>query len=219
MRGKAALANWPVAVVVVSATALSLAAAQRGWPRAEAHGPYPLRIALPPEGSGAALALKSDAQSDLMDPAQSSQENATAAETDREDFRDAFATLAVASAKPLTTTRSAPPSPPTESDGVLGIRFNLADPYAGDGATAPIEVRKGIRVNGADVGDATIRVTDGATLAIAREELGRLLAAAGRADAAQSLTNAGRFITFDRIRQAGLSVRYDAASDRVLVAG
>jgi len=68
------------------------------------------------------------------------------------------------------------------------------------------------------VGDAVIRVTDGATIAIARDDLGKALSGVGRDDVAKALSEGGSFVTFDRIRQAGLSVRYDAASDRIVLA-
>jgi hypothetical protein len=102
------------------------------------------------------------------------------------------------------------------SSGLIAVRFNLADPFAPQAnENGPIEVSKAVKVNGADAGSATIRITEGATIAISSEDLGHLLGSAGRGDLAASLGSG--FVTFDRIRRAGLEVHYDATSDRILL--
>jgi hypothetical protein len=99
------------------------------------------------------------------------------------------------------------------------IAFDLAD--GDDRGGGAIEIRKAVRLNGADAGLATIRVSEASTLQIAPAELGGLLARAGRADAAALLGGSaaeGAFVDFEDIRSQGIDVRYDAPSDRVLVA-
>jgi hypothetical protein len=79
-------------------------------------------------------------------------------------------------------------------------------------------VAKNVLVNGTDLGQATIRVTPGATLLIARDEIVALLESTGHADMAKILTAGspgGRFISFEELRQRGINVRYDAAADRL----
>lgn len=101
-------------------------------------------------------------------------------------------------------------------DGLLAIQFDLADPDKSTGGGSAIEIRKGIRLNGADAGDARIHVDANSRLSIAREELGRLLARSGRQELMWQLGSAG-FVSFDEMRRQGIEVRYDPVSDRVLV--
>lgn len=101
------------------------------------------------------------------------------------------------------------------------VKFDLSDPYAWaeEGGSA-IEVRKGLRVNGVDIGPAAIRVGTDSTLSIARGKLNEALGRFGRNDVAQKLggPSSGGFVSFDEIRRRGVEVRFDAASDRVVLA-
>ncbi|MEO6152681.1 MAG: hypothetical protein ABIT09_03565 [Croceibacterium sp.] len=209
------LKNWPVGVVLVAATTPALLAGV-GAPRAARQ--YPVRVELARAHNSPSARLLTSPQDDGTDskPADESVVDGDAGDGRARRFADAFATLDAPAPPPPVRT---PAVAASEATGMLAVRFNLADPYAGaPEGSGPIELKKAVRINGADAGDATIRVTDGATIAIARDELGKLLTAAGRADAIQALAGSGSFVSFDRIRQAGLSVRYDAASDRILLA-
>lgn len=103
------------------------------------------------------------------------------------------------------------------ADGLLAIHFDLADPDRPTVDGSAIEIRKAIRLNGADAGDARIHVDANSQLSIAREELGRLLARLGRQELMGQLDPARRFVSFDEMRRQGIEVRYDPVSDRVLV--
>jgi len=111
------------------------------------------------------------------------------------------------------------PSPANKSDGLLDVSFDLSRPDLLDRSS--LDVRKAVRFNGADAGQATIRVGAGSLLFIASEDLRRLLSAAERVDLADRLAAASHrpFVGFDEIRRTGLNLRYDAASDRVLISG
>ena len=205
--------NWPIGLVLVASTGASVAVNQVGWTHLAWNAAYPIRFALPPDKrtvSAQLLTLQADPapSTEAAAPDPGSEAEVAGPSIDRHVFANAFADVdgtPVEHAKPI-------------GQGVLAVRFDLADPYTptNDG-TGPIELRKGVRINGADAGSATIRVTDGATIAIARTDLGKMLTSAGRTDLAQGLPVAGSFVTFDRIRQAGVNVRYDAASDRILL--
>jgi hypothetical protein len=100
--------------------------------------------------------------------------------------------------------------------GLLALDFDLADQSTAD--RSPVEFRKSISFNGNDAGQATIRVGAGSTLFIASEDLRDLLARAQRSDLAERLSYGSQsFVGFDEIRQSGLSLRYDAVSDRLLL--
>ena len=115
--------------------------------------------------------------------------------------------------------QAARPSPASGPDGLLDVSFDLSQLDMLD--RSPLDVRKVVRFNGADAGQATIRVGAGSALFIASEDLRNLLSEAERVDLADRLA-AGperRFVGFDEVRQAGLNLRYDAASDRILITG
>jgi len=114
---------------------------------------------------------------------------------------------------------AAPAPAATRAGGLLAVDFDLSRPY--DGASIAddgeaIDVRKPVRLNGAEAGSATVRVTPGSTLLMAREELGRLLARAGLAELAGQVGSGG-YVSFDDMRDKGITVRYDPVTDRLLV--
>ena len=205
-------------LVLVACTGVSLVVARGS--AAQEDGGYPVRFALPPPGfpepAGEERAQISNERDDTTALANAPGGEERDAPGLPDGFASAFADAAVV---PEVPAQVADP-PPAAKGGLAAVQFNLADPYAPaskDGTAGPIELTKGVRVNGAEAGNATIRVTDGATIAIARDALDKLLAGAGRGDLAQTLANGGPFVSFDRIRQAGLNVSYDAASDRILL--
>lgn len=106
-----------------------------------------------------------------------------------------------------------------QPEGLLEVSFNLAEAGAADRSS--LDVRKGVRFNGADAGQATIRVGSGSALYIASEDLRTLLSAAKRVDLVESLAAGEQqpFVGFDEVRQKGLNLRYDAVSDRILISG
>lgn len=212
--------RWPVAVLAAAGVAaVSLGDVFAGWNSfagrgPSAHGGYPVRIELPAPAAGTsgAEALPADALPVDADEA-SRQAPADADTTDP--------VAAVDEALPGGGELAEPVRPALRpsTDGLLAIQFDLADPGAfgsGNGGSA-IELRKAVRLNGADAGDARIRVSGSSTLSIAREELGRLLARSGQRELIGQLGSDGQFVSFDEMRRQGIEVRYDPVSDRILV--
>jgi hypothetical protein len=200
--------NWPIGLVLLASIGVALAVNHGGWSFLSGHGVYPVRIELPPVKLPPSAQLLSLQTAEAKDAAADLQAAVILPEVgDPSVFAKAFANV---------NGEAAPSPAPAAPPSLDRVRFNLADPYGVKSGS--IELRKAIRVDGAEAGSATIRVTDGATIAISREELGKLLAGAGHQDWAAAL-GSGSFVSFDRIRQAGISVRYDAATDRIVVSG
>lgn len=197
--------RWPVAVLAVAGVAaLSLGDLVAGWYSwagrgSLAPGDYPVRIVLrhdAPAGGANALAPGG-------------------AEADAALGAEAAAEPAAEPAGLRTAEARLPPAQPS-TDGLLAVRFDLADPGAFDGGSA-IEIRKAIRLNGADAGQAPIHVDASSRLSIAREELARLLAGSGQQGLSERLGTGERFVSFDEMRRQGIEIRYDPVTDRVLV--
>jgi hypothetical protein len=196
--------NWPVGLVLLVSTGVALSVGHGGWSLLAGRGAYPVRLGLPPVQRPPGAQLLSLQSAEAKDAAAGAQNAVELPKVgDPAVFAKAFANVDGEDAP-------APAEPPT----LEAVRFNLSDPYGERGGS--IELKKAIRVDGAEAGSATIRVTDGSTIAISREDLGKLLAGAGHSDRAAAL-GSGSFVSFDRIRQAGMSVHYDAASDRIVV--
>jgi hypothetical protein len=208
------IARWPVAVLAVAGVAaVSLGDVFAGWNSlagrgSSAAGEYPVRVVLPVPPASAedtAEALAADA------PQAVDQVPADTAEPAAADGE------ALAGDRALAET--ARPALRSGESGLLPVEFDLADPGAfgsGDGGSA-IELRKAVRLNGADAGDARIRVSGSSTLSIAREELGRLLARSGQRELVGQMGSGGQFVSFEEMRRQGIEVRYDPVSDRILV--
>ena len=109
--------------------------------------------------------------------------------------------------------------PASRPADLLEVSFDLSRPDMVDRSS--LDVRKGVRFNGAEAGQATIRVGAGSALFIASEDLRTLLSAASRVDLADRLASGAEqpFLGFDEVREKGLNLRYDAASDRILISG
>jgi hypothetical protein len=105
------------------------------------------------------------------------------------------------------------------SNGLMDVSFDLSQSAGSD--RSAIELRKGVRFNGTDAGQVTIRVGAGSSLFIASDDLRTLLSAAQRADLVDSLSSGGEqpFVGFDEVRRKGLNLRYDAASDQIVISG
>lgn len=94
------------------------------------------------------------------------------------------------------------------------LEFDLAN----EGGS-PVELRKPVRLNGADAGSATIRVGADSALAISAGELSMLLARAGRGDLSRQINGLGEgYVGFEELRRLGIDLRYDAAADRIAIA-
>jgi hypothetical protein len=207
--------RWPVAVLAAAAVAaVSLGDVMAGWYSYAGRGPsatgeYPLRIVLRqarPAGGANAVAV----------PATGAESEEAAGEPAAPDGEPS---PAAADAGPGARTAETPSSAPRPAtDGLLAIQFDLADPGAfAAGGGSPIEIRKAVRLNGADAGEARIHVGASSRLSIAREELGRLLARSGQQALIERLGTGERLVSFDEMRRQGIDVRYDPVSDRLLV--
>jgi hypothetical protein len=128
------------------------------------------------------------------------------------------AALAVRSQAP-EPEQAARISPSARPDSLLDVSFDLSQPDRVDRSS--LDVRKVVRVDGADAGQATVRVGAGSALYIASEDLRTLLSSASRVDLAERLASGAEqpFLGFDEVRDKGLNLRYDAASDRILISG
>lgn len=215
------LAYWPIILLCVGAAALPVHVGFANLLHSQSNSgsppnAYPIRIQLSPVqgavGSGTTVALPS-AQDAAAKPADFDSSMAT-------ETTQIETTGTVASA---LEQRSGDMNSSSSPNRLLAINFNLSDPLAisddRDG-NAVFEATKNIRLNGADAGRTTIRVTSGSALFIARNELSDLLEAAGRKDLSAGLAeigSPGRFVSFDEMRKLGLGVRYDPVSDRILV--
>lgn len=174
-----------------------------------------VRVELPPvQIVKADLATDLDAAVILREELASAERPATAADPE----------IAVAAAVAVRSQASEPDqaarlSPTSKSDGLLEVSFDLSQPDVLDRSS--LDVRKFVRVNGADAGQATVRVGAGSALYIASEDLRTLLSAASRVDLAERLASGAEqpFLGFDEVRDRGLNLRYDAASDSILISG
>lgn len=97
------------------------------------------------------------------------------------------------------------------------VAFDLLDPRGGASGGGAVEISKVVEINGAEAGEATIRVGRGSTLAIAADALGRMLARAGRGDIAALLDPRQGFVGFEELRRQGIDLRYDLEADRIAI--
>ena len=112
-------------------------------------------------------------------------------------------------------------SPSEPVDAAPSLEFDLAGSGAegGSGGSA-VEMRKAVRLNGAEAGSAAIRVSADSTLSISADELRALLVRAGRGDLAGQIAGrdgVGRFLGFEEMRALGIDIRFDAAGNRILI--
>lgn len=206
--------RWPVAVLATAAVAaVSLGDLVAGWYAVTGRGPsaageYPVRIALRQSGPASGSRLLAPAPELGAAEYEADGEAATTADDAADLLRQPSASPSVTAA---TSDRGA------ATDRSLVIQFDLADAAESWVGGSAIEIRKAIRVNGADAGDASIHMNASSELSIAREELGRLLAGSGRQELVGKLGSGGRFVSFDEMRSHGIEVRYDPVSDRILI--
>jgi len=174
-------------------------------------GGYPVRIALPPSPADIVPLVPEELEEQVAEGPQAGE----AAEELLPDADDETSLAAAQTEEALTGTAA-------QRGVLLSLKYDLSDPSTlneDNAAAAEVEIAKQVRVNGTDVGQATIRVTSGSTLLIARDEVVSLLETAGQTEMAKALTAeaaaSGRFVSFEELRQRGMEVRYDAATDRI----
>lgn len=133
----------------------------------------------------------------------------------------------VAAAKVLKSSGDAPPlevsqTPPVVLEakpyparalGILKLAYRL-DSSSG----AFIEVKKPVIVDGVDKGKITLRISSGSTVLVNAKEAAAL---AGEIlpDNESALLTETDYVSFERLRTAGVTVRYDAINDRLIMAG
>ena len=204
------ISYWPVILLCAGAIAWPLQASWQDLPgilNGYSRAPYPIRIELPPPKPRVLYSI-----SDGLLPAP---EILTTDPLPVETEEDQLAAVTVP-APPRIEVPRAVAEAPVAPGGLLAVNFNLADPAGTDSDV--VDTRKGVRVDGVDVGSATIRVTSGSALFIAREDFRKLLNSSGHKDLAARVTDgAAAFASFDEIRRLGFGVRYDPVTDRILV--
>lgn len=209
--------NWIVAGMSLTLCAVGALAIIGDHPQSYLKVPWTaprpreyVRIELPPvEVATADLSADIEAATLLREAFRSSESPATGGEP-------GFATADASSSEQGQT---GPPSRAQVPVGLLDVRFDLSRPDLADRDS--LDFRKGVRFNGADAGQVTIRVGAGSALFIASDDLRILLSEVERTDVVDRLAASSDrlFFGFDEVRQAGLSLKYDAASDRILITG
>ena len=206
------ISYWPVILLCAGAIAWPLQASWSDLPgllKGYVHTPYPVRIELPPVQPRVLYSISDGILP--TDPLTS--DDAPAAPAAPEENQLATIPTPVSSAivplQPVTQATVAP-------SRLLSVNFDLADPAGTD--SAAVDTRKNVRVDGVEVGSATIRVTSGSALFIARDDFRALLNTSGHKDLAARVTGGGAgFASFGEIRRLGFGVRYDPVTDRILV--
>ena len=102
---------------------------------------------------------------------------------------------------------------PARAPGILKLAYRL-DSSSG----AFIEVKKPVIVDGVDKGKITLRISSGSTVLVNAKEAAAL---AGEIlpDNESALLTETDYVSFERLRTAGVTVRYDAINDRLIMAG
>ena len=119
----------------------------------------------------------------------------------------------VAAASTLPVPTAAPAAPRSKVPGLIALSYNLS---GGAAAGDAIEVDKPVSIAGADAGRIALRI-DGNSRVYAQ---GKRLAAIIAAQSGEQAVPAGLsedFVSLEAIRKLGISVRYDAIRDRLVV--
>jgi len=204
------ISYWPVILLCAGGVAWPLQASWSDLPgllNGHAGAPYPIRIELPPVQPRVLYSLSDGilAVPDAVatDPAPAATEV------------DQLAAVTVPEAHVIEPAQAVTDAPATRG-GLLAVNFDLADPAGSDSAV--VDTRKSVRLDGVEVGSATIRVTSGSALFIARDDLRNLFNSSGHKDLASRVSGGGAaYASFDEIRRLGFGVRYDPVTDRILV--
>lgn len=104
-----------------------------------------------------------------------------------------------------------------DGDGVLPIDFSIEHGFTS--ASGGVGVTKTIATDQGAMTGLTIFLVGGSIIEIERSELAGALAAIGASERSQALPPAGANgrLSLDRVRQAGLDLRYDAIRDRLVL--
>lgn len=104
-----------------------------------------------------------------------------------------------------------------DANGVLPIAFSLEG--GGTAGVAGLGVEKTIALEQGAVSGIKIFIVGDALIEVERQELARALNAIGAQAKAETLPDAGRSgrLTLDRVRHAGVDLRYDAIRDRLIL--
>ena len=104
-----------------------------------------------------------------------------------------------------------------DADGILPIDFSIKQGFTT--ASGGIGVTKTIATDQGAMTGLTIFLVGGSIIEIERSELAGALAAIGANERSQALPPAGANgrLSLDRVRQAGLDLRYDAIRDRLVL--
>jgi hypothetical protein len=206
------LAIWGAAGVVCLPAATSMSEL---LPRRVGGGQYPVRIVLPPIRAatepvatpGPAALEEAHLSGDLLAEAATAHPDSRVEDLDLARTQPGFQAVAGKAG----------------GDVLLRINYDLGRPSnvsTAEPKSADIEVAKKVRLNGADMGPSTVRVSPGANILMAREEVVALLERAGHADVATALAGGPateRFISFQEMRTRGLTVTYDPVADCVVL--
>lgn len=214
---------WPHAVLGVAVTGLALMVATGGVRLCEqglpglCGGTYSVRIPLPSTSETAVTEAASAPETDETDDQPETTPDEAAPQP---PFAAQFANLIdpQAAAEPASATQpaiapSSPPSPGRQRPTRLqDVTFDLG---AGPEAASSIEVRKTVRLNGADVGMLDVRIDESARIYANGSQLAALLPP----ESVRPAATADQFLSFDQLRNAGVDIRYDPTQDRLVVAG
>lgn len=121
--------------------------------------------------------------------------------------------MSVPNATPVARVRSSP------EGGVMDLRFDLADyPNARESRMngSALEIRKPLAIDGTPGGEAMIAILPGSRLAIASEELERMLKVAGKEmSRVRRPAASADLYTFEELRDLGFQIHYDPVADRI----
>lgn len=103
--------------------------------------------------------------------------------------------------------------------GVIPVRFDLTSPGMGDEVVGgdEIVVRKTVRLGSRDLGSLPIHVDSRSRLLVKPNDLRAMLEQAGQGELASQTSESNELRTFSQLRREGVDLRYDPASDSVVV--
>lgn len=213
---------WPPALLGLSLTGLVLAAALGGAslckqiaPGVCGAGSYAVRIPLPSARSELIASPVEAVAAEQPDETTEPEESDAAVQ---QSFTVQFANLIDPQATPEPGRGIQPPvsttAPATQQKParLQDLNFDLG---AGPEAASTIEVRKTVRLNGADVGTLNVRIDESARLYANGSQLAALLPP----ESVRPAASADQFLSFDQLRNAGVDIRYDPTQDRLTIAG
>ena len=139
----------------------------------------------------------------------------------RSDGPDETAADVLPASEPDTPRKDPAAEGTGDAPGLAGVAFDLASmsgapSAAGSDPDAPIEVRKPLFSGGVQLGSLTVMIDASSALHAAPGELQAILARSGEPGRLDKFTSA-EFVSFSRLRQSGIDLRYDPVSDRIIL--